>query len=643
MTDIQAWPIRPKWHRLESPRSYAQRQCRAAGIPFRDVERGLTSPAQPYIYRVWKDEAAAAVTVEAAAGRAPGHYLRLRRTAQPDQAAKYLPRFLCRLCAAGDRVEQIPHDRENWCLRHAGQMVWTGPGSTPETQLVVAYDRIHAKAERRFRRMVASGRVSARLHARVWEMVRDSARLASRGHDQDGAANEDDASEVRERAEQYPRTVTLMTALSDIATIDGWRSASPATLRREIARSLPVDLDSCEVLVERIVLWLRPMRRVLRETRREPLDVPMDLVDAPKIVDSAAPYPRWIQRRPQAVAEWDWARNDPGSDPWEASSSSKRAWWVCDDGHSWEAVIATRAQAGCPYCAGQCVWPGHNDLRTRNPAVAAEWDDSPGANAGDPDHVGSKSARRATWKCTKGHVWTATIRNRTRLGAGCPYCSGYFAILGENDLVTLRPDLAAEWDDERNGDMAATMVGIGSSKKAWWTASCGHSWQSRVNKRTLAGQNCPYCAGKRVMPGDNDLATVRPDLAAEWDTSNQLRPDQVLPKSGTKATWRCARGHSWETTPHKRSSGRGCPYCAGNRVIVGETDLASASPEIAKEWSPDNALRPTDVKPFTLRKVKWLCARGHSWDATVASRSQGVGCPRCRSIGKQRVSSDSAV
>ncbi len=43
-------------HRLESPRSYAQRQCRAAGIPFEDVERGLTSQTQPYIYCVWKDD-----------------------------------------------------------------------------------------------------------------------------------------------------------------------------------------------------------------------------------------------------------------------------------------------------------------------------------------------------------------------------------------------------------------------------------------------------------------------------------------------------------------------------------------------------------------------------------------------------------
>ncbi len=60
----------------------------------------------------------------------------------------------------------------------------------------------------------------------------------------------------------------------------------------------------------------------------------MDLVDSASIIDATAQYPTWIQRRPQAVAEWDWSRNDPSSDPWGASGWSKKAWWVCDVGHS---------------------------------------------------------------------------------------------------------------------------------------------------------------------------------------------------------------------------------------------------------------------------------------------------------------------
>ena len=119
-----AWAVRPKWHRLESPRSYLRRQCEAAGVPLEIAERGLTTRAQPYLNRVWAVEGAAAAIVEAGAGRPAGHYARLKGHAQPNPEGTYPERFLCRLCGAGERVEQIPHDRENWCLRHPGQMVW---------------------------------------------------------------------------------------------------------------------------------------------------------------------------------------------------------------------------------------------------------------------------------------------------------------------------------------------------------------------------------------------------------------------------------------------------------------------------------------------------------------------------------------
>lgn len=37
-------------------------------------------------------------------------------------------------------------------------------------------------------------------------------------------------------------------------------------------------------------------------------------------------------------------------------------------------------------------------------------------------------------------------------GHGCPYCSGLLAIPGENDLATLYPEIAAQWNREKNGD-----------------------------------------------------------------------------------------------------------------------------------------------------------------------------------------------
>jgi len=53
-------------------------------------------------------------------------------------------------------------------------------------------------------------------------------------------------------------------------------------------------------------------------------------------------------------------------------------------------------------------------------------------------------------------------------GCGGPYCSGKYVIIGETDLATVMPDLAAEWHPFKNGDLKPKDVTLGSSKKVWW-------------------------------------------------------------------------------------------------------------------------------------------------------------------------------
>lgn len=630
MIDARAWPIRPKWHRLESPKSYARRQCELARVPFDFVERGLTTESRPYIYRVWNDEPAAAATVEAAAGRPKGHYLRLKSFAQPHPGQPYPQRFLCRLCAAGDHVEQIPHDRENWCLQHPGQLVWTGPGTTPESQLIVPFNRDFANAEHAFRRLVAAGLVDARLHARVWEMVRDNAWLTEPQGWNAALTECVDDHEVRGRAALYAETVAVLTALSNAHNIERWIALPTEKLRPAIVEALPAMSASIGVLVDRVVLWLRPHRRERRPTRIDPLDVPVDVVETSAIIDTRAAYPLWIQRRPHAVAEWDWNRNADSRDPWEPSGTSAKAWWVCDGGHSWETTPYVRAIAGCPYCSGLSTWKGQSDLATLFPYLADEWDDTPGSNAGDPDHVGPGSNRRIKWRCGKGHRWVATINNRTRNGSGCPYCAGNRAIPGETDFATLHPDLVAEWDHQRNGKLKPQTVGAHTTRRVWWKAPCGHAWQAALANR-VNGTGCPYCAGKRPIAGITDLATLRPDLAAQWHSSNVLRPGQVVPGAGKKVVWQCAKDHVWEAAIYRRTAGVGCPYCSGRFVVAGETDLATVRPDLVAEWDASNRLSPQDVSAHSSRRARWRCKDGHLWEAVVSSRTgrRPSGCPCC--------------
>lgn len=91
-----------------------------------------------------------------------------------------------------------------------------------------------------------------------------------------------------------------------------------------------------------------------------------------------------------------------------------------------------------------------------------------------------------------------------------------------------RTSLLKEWDESRNFPLTPDTVSYGSKKKVWWTCENGHSWQTTVHVRS-EGSGCPYCAGRKVLPGFNDLETLYPDVAAQWHPSlnGALTPEMV--------------------------------------------------------------------------------------------------------------------
>ncbi|HIS44960.1 MAG TPA: zinc-ribbon domain-containing protein [Candidatus Scatomorpha merdigallinarum] len=263
-----------------------------------------------------------------------------------------------------------------------------------------------------------------------------------------------------------------------------------------------------------------------------------------------------------------------------------------------------------------------------------EWDELENGSL-TPRDVSYGSKVRVHWRCAKGHVWETSVTGRTSGQTGCPYCTGRLPIPGENDLATLYPELAAQWDREKNAPVTPDMVLPGSHRRAWWRCEQGHSWSVSIKSRTC-GSGCPVCANRKIVTGENDLATACPELALEWDEEKNapLTPHDVFPGSGRRVWWRCDKGHTWRTRISSRYEGAGCPYCAGKLVAPGENDLASANPELAAEWHPtkNGSLTPHDVTPYSNRRVWWLCPLGHEYPASVGSRnSTGSGCPYCTS------------
>ena len=131
----------------------------------------------------------------------------------------------------------------------------------------------------------------------------------------------------------------------------------------------------------------------------------------------------------------------------------------------------------------------------------------------------------------------------------------------------------------------------------------------------------------------NSLLEIKPELAKEWHpTKNgKLTPDEVTTGSHKKVWWLGSCGHEWETAVKDRVQGRGCPICAGKRIVAGVNDLQTLYPSIAKSWHPtkNGDLLPSIISPGSGKKIWWICKNGHEWQAPVARRVKGVGCPVC--------------
>ena len=218
----------------------------------------------------------------------------------------------------------------------------------------------------------------------------------------------------------------------------------------------------------------------------------------------------------------------------------------------------------------------------------------------------------------------------------------YYEKKVNNSLLTLFPDLAKEWHPTKNGVLSPDKVISGSMQSVWWLGKCGHEWRARIAHRAK-GVGCPYCSGKNVLTGINDLQTKNPELAKEWDYQKNKNlkngfgedvstPDKVADGSGIKVWWRGECGHSWKDSIAKRKKGYGCPFCSNHRLLVGFNDLASRYPNVASEWHPtkNGDLTPDKVVFGSGTRVWWLGKCGHEWNTRVVDRTtEGSGCPYC--------------
>jgi len=207
------------------------------------------------------------------------------------------------------------------------------------------------------------------------------------------------------------------------------------------------------------------------------------------------------QKAPEVALLWDVEKNHPVSPDQVTASSNMKAHWKCSAClHEWQASICDKARdkSGCPQCAKAHAGRKADGTRQKHPTFAAanhalleQWDHDRNKDNGNfPDNTTLQSNKLIWWhchECPKGkvHSWQAPACSRTRQGKraiGCPFCVGQ-KLCECNSLKTVCPDIAADFDTEKNGVSPAEVTSATAAKYSWLSDQPGAKQRS-VAQRT---------------------------------------------------------------------------------------------------------------------------------------------------------------
>ncbi len=287
-------------------------------------------------------------------------------------------------------------------------------------------------------------------------------------------------------------------------------------------------------------------------------------------------------------------------------------------------------------------------LGNQYPRLVSEWNNEKNAPL-SPFNVYPNTARAVWWKCSKcGETYQMRIEVKSR-GGKCPFCETtpesrakkrMDTLLNKNGSI-VNPLLLNEWNYEKNEALSPSMFTKNSKTSVWWKCSkCGYEWKARISNREH-GRGCPKCAGRKLIPGYNDLKTANPKLLEEWDYEKNegVDPSKTHCGSNTSVWWKCSKcGYEYKAPIARRAAGSGCRKCADkanpelkrNAIIQNHGSLGEVCPNLIPDYSPENELSIFEITSGSDKKVKWICSVcGFKWEATPSSRKSGRGCPKC--------------
>ena len=292
----------------------------------------------------------------------------------------------------------------------------------------------------------------------------------------------------------------------------------------------------------------------------------------------------------------------------------------------------------------------HYNFGILYPDLKKEWDYE--KNVELPENISPSSGKKIFWICLKDpcgcHKWEAKISHR-KSGTGCPFCS-HKKICSHNNFKFLYPELAEEWDYEKNGNLRPEHFAPSATKIVFWTCrssqcSC-HKWEAKISCRKY-GSGCPFCLNKRLC-SHNNLVAKFPEIIKEWDfeKNGDLNPEKFPPFSDQKVWWKClsiniCNCHSYKARIRNKTRGnKGCPFCMQKKTCP-HNNLTITHPKISCEWHPNKNSKPVECFTFgSDYKAWWTCPNDdlHVYQAIIQVRTTGgSACPFCKKSNGEQI------
>lgn len=340
--------------------------------------------------------------------------------------------------------------------------------------------------------------------------------------------------------------------------------------------------------------------------------------------------PLLVDAKPYLLNEWDYEKNAEIDVNSLTIGSSRKVWWKCSLGHSWETKIANRTRdnkpAGCLVCSNQQVLSGFNDLASRFPEVVELWNFAKNGTV-KPNMIMAGSQKKYWWIGVCGHEWQASPDNVTR-GRRCPYCGGKKVLKGFNDFASCFPTYLDQWDYDKN-DKTPDKVFKSTSTLLYWKCADGHEWRRKPVDQVKI-RRCPICPKNTVRR--NSFIVEKPELLDEWDYEKNTEASQGLLTSTSKKSvwWICKKKKHSQFMMMKTRAKNGCTLCSKG--------LAEKRPDLRDEWhfKKNEELGYLFDEMFVNSGVKawWVCSEKHEYQAVVHSRTrkQKTGCPYCAGL-----------